>query len=205
MRGMALDQMDKCQMGNGEHASTVYVGRLQQDMEAQDEAAHQEAVQRDWIWVPGQLIWITSSSMSFWLQVNRIPVKATVNGRMEYGWYGHTTVLYTAPFAPSHKPGGTVTVTVDGHRINRQWRVRRAALVGTLHHRGLSCDPGLLIHRSYVRIDAGDNISRSIYLEMQKCVPVLCFYVYMLYILMCGASRGQTSGGFSSYILINMF
>jgi hypothetical protein len=42
-----LDQMDKCQKGNGEHASTAYVGRLQQDMEAQDEAARQEAVQRD--------------------------------------------------------------------------------------------------------------------------------------------------------------
>jgi hypothetical protein len=54
--------------------------------------------------------------------------------------------------------------------LNHQGRV------GTLHHRGFSCDPGLLIHRFYVRIDAGDNISRSIYLEMQKCAPV---YVFM--------------------------
>jgi hypothetical protein len=103
-------------------------------------------------------------------------------------WNGSPTLL---------KPRVSVGKNYQG--LNHQGRV------GTLHHRGLSCDPELLIHCSYVRIDAGDNISRSIYLEMQKCEPVLCFYVYMLYILMYGASGGQTSGGFSSYILINMF
>jgi hypothetical protein len=36
--------------------------------------------------------------------------------------------------------------------------------VGVLHHRSLSCDPGLLIHHSYMRIDVGDSISKSIYL-----------------------------------------
>jgi hypothetical protein len=36
--------------------------------------------------------------------------------------------------------------------------------VGALHHRSLSCDPGLLIHHSYMRIDVGDSISKSIYL-----------------------------------------
>ena len=36
--------------------------------------------------------------------------------------------------------------------------------VGALNHRRLSCDPGLLIHYSYMRIDVGDIISKSIYL-----------------------------------------
>ena len=55
---------------------------------------------------------------------------------------------------------------------------------GIPHHKGLSCYPGLLIHCSYTKIDVGDNISKSIYLEMQKCDPILCFHVYMLYNLL---------------------
>jgi len=55
---------------------------------------------------------------------------------------------------------------------------------GILHHRGLSCDPRLLIHCSYIKLDVGVNIHESICLEMQKCNLILCFHVYMLYTLM---------------------
>jgi hypothetical protein len=36
--------------------------------------------------------------------------------------------------------------------------------VGALNQRSLSCDSGLLIHYSYIRIDVGDSILKSTYL-----------------------------------------
>jgi hypothetical protein len=45
-------------------------------------------------------------------------------------------------------------------KLNHQERV------GTQHHKGLSCGPALLIYCDYVRIDAGDTILKSIYLEI---------------------------------------
>jgi hypothetical protein len=80
---------------------------------------------------------------------------------------GSPTLLKSRVFAGKNYQG-----------LNHQERV------GALHLRSLSCDPGLLIHCSYIRIDVGSSILKSIYLEMQKCEPVLCFHAYMLYNLM---------------------
>src|ERR1700709_1561705 len=117
-------------------------------------------------------------------------------GVLGNGGDGYTLNIHRNGSPTLLKPRVSVGKNYQG--LNHQGRV------ATLHHRDLSCDPELLIHCSYVSIGAGDSTARSIYLEMQKCVPVLCFYGYMLYILIYGASGGQTSGGFSSYILINM-
>ena len=80
---------------------------------------------------------------------------------------GSPTLLKSRVFAGKNYQG-----------LNHQERV------GALHLRSLSCDPGLLIHCSYIRIDVWSSILKSIYLEMQKCEPVLCFHAYMLYNLM---------------------
>jgi hypothetical protein len=55
---------------------------------------------------------------------------------------------------------------------------------GALHHKGLSCGNGLLIHCSYAIIDVGGGIAKSMHQEMKKCEPILCFHVHVVYLLM---------------------
>jgi uncharacterized protein (DUF2252 family) len=78
----------------------------------------------------------------------------------------------------SYHPAAAPLQQKVSQKLNHQERV------GIQQHKGLSCGPALLIYCDYVRIDVRDTISKSIYLEIQKCEPILCIHVYMAYIWM---------------------
>ena len=70
---------------------------------------------------------------------------------------------------------------------------------GILHHKGLSCDSRLLIHCSYIKIDVGDNIPESIYLEMQNAT-LFCIFMYICYIVCCRALQRVKQAVYSLHI-----
>lgn len=81
-------------------------------------------------------------------------------------------------------------------RMNHQERA------GTQHHKVLSCDPKLLRHCFYVRIDVGDSIHKEIYLEIQICKPILCFQLVPKYWLQSGISSEFVTFSCKAYNLV---